>query len=82
MVKNIFLKESAMAEYFFEGICNGRITYTEKGEEGFGYDPVFIPDGASKTFAEMGMDEKNIYSHRKKATEKLVTFLKDYYDKN
>ncbi len=69
-------------EYFFEGVCNGGITYTEKGEEGFGYDPVFIPDGASKTFAEMGMDEKNIYSHRKKATEKLVTFLKDYYDKN
>ncbi|RYD71924.1 MAG: non-canonical purine NTP pyrophosphatase, partial [Sphingobacteriales bacterium] len=48
----------------------------ERGTNGFGYDPVFIPDGASATFAEMTMDEKNIYSHRKKATQKFIDFLK------
>ncbi|MFT3981864.1 MAG: RdgB/HAM1 family non-canonical purine NTP pyrophosphatase [Ferruginibacter sp.] len=69
-------------EYFFEGICNGRITEEEKGEGGFGYDPVFIPDGAGKTFAEMTMDEKNVYSHRKKATQKFVQFLKEHYGKS
>lgn len=66
-------------EYFFEGICNGRIIEEEKGDSGFGYDPVFVPDGAGKTFAEMDMNEKNQYSHRKKATEKLVVFLIEYY---
>ena len=66
-------------EYFFEGICNGRIIEEEKGDSGFGYDPVFVPDGAGKTFAEMDMDEKNQYSHRKKAVEKLVAFIKKYY---
>lgn len=62
-------------EYQFEGICTGHIIEEEKGENGFGYDPVFVPDGADKTFAEMNMDEKNLYSHRKKATEKFVQFL-------
>ena len=42
---------------------------------GFGYDPVFVPDGSSKTFAEMTLQEKNLYSHRRKAVEKLVAFL-------
>jgi XTP/dITP diphosphohydrolase len=62
-------------EYFFEGICNGHITTTRGGSNGFGYDPVFIPEGITKTFAEMDMTEKNKYSHRKKAMEKLVSFL-------
>ena len=62
-------------EYFFEGICNGMITENEAGENGFGYDPVFIPEGAAKTFAQMSLEEKNRFSHRKKATEKLVAFL-------
>jgi XTP/dITP diphosphohydrolase len=62
-------------EYLFEGICSGRITETRHGSNGFGYDPVFVPDGNTKTFAEMNMAEKNIYSHRKKAIEKLVNFL-------
>jgi XTP/dITP diphosphohydrolase len=62
-------------EKLFEGICNGRIISTASGNQGFGYDPVFIPDGSDKTFAEMSMEEKNKFSHRKKATEKLVAFL-------
>lgn len=62
-------------EYSFEGICNGRIIEDQKGNQGFGYDPVFIPDGATKTFAQMSMDEKNVYSHRRKATDKLIAFL-------
>lgn len=62
-------------EYFFEGICNGRIISERRGTNGFGYDPIFIPDGSDKTFAEMDMAEKNKFSHRKKAMEKLVNFL-------
>jgi XTP/dITP diphosphohydrolase len=62
-------------EYFFEGICNGKIISERKGNNGFGYDPVFIPDGADKTFAEMDMNWKNKFSHRKKAMEKLINFL-------
>jgi XTP/dITP diphosphohydrolase len=62
-------------EHLFEGICRGRILEERKGSGGFGYDPVFIPDGSDKTFAEMTMEEKNSYSHRKKAVDKLVAFL-------
>ena len=62
-------------EYYFEGICSGRITTEPQGSGGFGYDSVFIPDGATKTFAQMTLDEKNQYSHRRKATGNLVTFL-------
>ena len=61
----------------FEGIAEGQITRTKSGDFGLGYDPVFIPDGADKTFAEMSMEEKNLYSHRKKAIDKLVAFLND-----
>jgi len=62
-------------EYLFEGICKGRITEIQQGAEGFGYDPIFIPDGAEKTFASMTLAEKNQYSHRKKATTQLIDFL-------
>ena len=62
-------------EYLFEGVCEGRIIESPLGSKGFGYDPVFIPTGADKTFAEMEMDEKNRYSHRKKAADQLVLFL-------
>lgn len=62
-------------EYFFEGICEGTIIDEPKGKEGFGYDPVFVPDGSGKTFAEMNMAEKNEFSHRRKAAAKLVDFL-------
>ncbi len=59
----------------FEGICNGKIIAQRKGSNGFGYDPIFIPDGSDKTFAEMELREKDRVSHRAKATEKLVAFL-------
>lgn len=62
-------------EYQFEGTCEGRIAYVSKGTNGFGYDAVFIPDGADRTFGEMTMAEKKIYSHRRKATDHLVSFL-------
>ena len=62
-------------QYLFEGICEGRIIHEQKGGKGFGYDPIFIPEGSDRTFAEMEMDEKNVYSHRRKATDKLVEFL-------
>ncbi len=62
-------------ESLFEGICEGIIGYEPKGTGGFGYDSVFIPKGESRTFAEMNMAEKNVYSHRKKATVKLLAFL-------
>lgn len=63
----------------FEGIANGKIIPVRKGGKGFGYDPVFIPEGSDKTFAEMSMDEKNQYSHRNKATMKLIGFLKSLH---
>ncbi len=62
-------------EYQFEGICKGQIIEQQKGASGFGYDPVFIPDGAEITFAEMSPEEKNQFSHRKKAVAKLIHFL-------
>ena len=59
----------------FEGIVNGEITRQRRGGEGFGYDPIFQPDGYDKTFAELGMDIKNHISHRARATQKLAEFL-------
>ncbi len=63
-------------EFLFEGITKGKIIRERKGENGFGYDSVFIPEGNNKTFAEMKLSEKNIFSHRRKATDKLIEFLK------
>lgn len=62
-------------EILFEGICPGTVIKEKKGVEGFGYDPVFVPDGSEKTFAEMTMEEKSLFSHRKKAMEKLISYL-------
>lgn len=64
------------AEYFFEGRCEGRILSSPAGEAGFGYDPIFVPDGSSKSFAEMDAEEKNLFSHRRKAGDLLIRFLK------
>ena len=61
--------------FYFEGICKGQILTAMQGENGFGYDPIFVPDGASKSFANMTMAEKNQFSHRKKAVAQLFEFL-------
>ena len=61
--------------HLFEGICKGNIIEERRGASGFGYDPIFVPEGSDKTFAEMTLEEKNIFSHRKKAFEKLMNFL-------
>jgi XTP/dITP diphosphohydrolase len=68
-------------EWLFEGICEGTITREPAGTGGFGYDPVFIPTGGDRTFAQMTMAEKNELSHRKKAADKLVLFLQEQVQK-
>ena len=62
-------------EYLFEGTVTGKIIKQTRGKQGFGYDPVFVADGKSVTFAEMDLKEKNMISHRAKAFEKLRNFL-------
>lgn len=62
-------------EYLFEGIVNGTIIAEKTGSEGFGYDPIFVPENYTETFAEMGNDLKNKISHRAEATKKLTNFL-------
>ncbi len=64
-------------EYLFEGIVDGQILEERQGDEGFGYDPVFLPDGYEKSFAQLSMTEKNAISHRGRAVEKLLAFLKE-----
>lgn len=66
-------------EFLFEGSIEGKITKSRSGSGGFGYDPIFQPDEYSISFAEMSADEKNRISHRAKATEKLISFLKERY---
>lgn len=61
--------------HLFEGNVEGRITEEPRGEQGFGYDPIFIPNGSDKTFAEMTLEEKNRFSHRARAIVKLIDFL-------
>jgi len=68
-------------EYLFEGIVPGEIIYDKRGTEGFGYDPIFLPDGKNRTFAEMELSEKNTVSHRARAFEKLREFLYEYENK-
>lgn len=89
LLKNLADKENRKARFrtvicwvsekethYFEGIVEGEIIKERKGTKGFGYDPVFVPTGYSKTFAEMTMEEKNALSHRSRAVSKLVKFLK------
>lgn len=63
----------------FEGTCQGRITETPKGTSGFGYDPIFIPEGSEKTFGQCTLEEKSIYDHRTKAFNKLRSYLEEKY---
>jgi len=63
-------------QHQFEGIVDGTIIDEKRGSNGFGYDPIFIPEDESKTFAEMNLNEKNKFSHRARAFEKMIAFLK------
>ncbi|RKE03211.1 non-canonical purine NTP diphosphatase [Marinifilum flexuosum] len=74
-VISLFLNDK---EYQFEGIVDGNILESERGKDGFGYDPIFEPKGYKVSFAEMEMSEKNKISHRGLAVQKLVQFLLDY----
>jgi XTP/dITP diphosphohydrolase len=65
-------------EYQFEGVCKGTISTSIHGSKGFGYDPIFIPTGATRSFAEMDMAEKNQHSHRAKAFKAFAAFLQSY----
>ncbi len=69
-------------EHLFEGIVNGKIAKNRSGNKGFGYDPVFIPEGADRSFAEMSLAEKNLVSHRARAIRKLSDFLESKSDNN
>ncbi len=67
---------------FFEGVCRGEITEKRQGEGGFGYDPIFLPEGQQKTFAEMTLSEKNEISHRGRAVKMLIKYLTSVRDKH
>lgn len=73
--RTVFWLVTPTGQWGFEGIVNGRMLTERRGQGGFGYDPIFLPDGASRTLAEMSMEEKNKISHRGIATRKLVDFL-------
>ena len=63
----------------FEGKVDGIIRRDKKGNQGFGYDPIFEPEGLGKTFAEMNIEEKSNYSHRKRAVDKMVLYLSTHF---
>jgi len=63
--------------YYFEGVCEGDIIHEKRGYGGFGYDPIFMPNGYAQTFAQLPPDIKNQISHRAKAVKKMTDFLKD-----
>jgi XTP/dITP diphosphohydrolase len=67
--------ESEKKETLFEGIVEGAIAFEKKGSEGFGYDPIFVPEGYTQSFAQLGVDIKNTISHRARAVEKLAAYL-------
>lgn len=72
----IAYKEPESPPMIFIGECHGKISNQELGEHGFGYDPIFIPDGETRTFAQMDVKEKNCFSHRGKSLEKLMDYFK------
>lgn len=75
--KTVLALISKTKQHFFEGVVEGVITWEKRGTGGFGYDPLFVPDGYTKTFAELPLAVKNQLSHRAKALRQLVRFLKN-----
>ena len=73
--KSVFSLNMIGKTFFFEGKIDGKIIFKKKGQNGFGYDSIFIPNGYSKTFAELNLVEKNKISHRSVALKKLIFFL-------
>jgi len=69
------LEDPADNEVCFEGRCEGRIAHSARGSSGFGYDPIFIPEGYDQTFAELGLEVKGKISHRARAMEQVIAFL-------
>lgn len=74
--KTVIALNLGQDQFLFEGIVNGRIILEKKGNHGFGYDPIFEPETCGRTFAEMTLSEKNKYSHRSRAFQKMIGFLK------
>ncbi len=77
MVSRVAYCEPGHEPLVFEGKIEGTISNEIRGKQGFGFDPIFIPNGADKTFAEMSVEEKNKYNHRSKAFSKLAEYLRD-----
>lgn len=74
--KSVVALEFGGRIYLFTGIVRGTIAYEERGSHGFGFDPIFIPEGEIRTFAEMSTEEKNRYSHRARAVRAMIEFLR------
>ena len=75
MFRTVIALREKGKEHLFDGVVEGVIARQNSGTQGFGYDPVFIPEGNSKTFAELGEDIKNTISHRARAVQKLAEYL-------
>lgn len=75
--KTIICFYDGLNAHYLSGICEGIISNEKRGSQNFGYDPIFIPDGYDKTFAELDLQEKNLISHRGKALDNLLLFLKE-----
>jgi XTP/dITP diphosphohydrolase len=72
--------ETGEIKFVSEGVCDGKITVNPRGRNGFGYDPVFIPDGFDETFGELSGEVKQKISHRGRAMEKIIQYLRRFYD--
>jgi XTP/dITP diphosphohydrolase len=75
--KTVIALNLGSEKHLFTGIARGEITLEKTGNQGFGYDPIFKPEGFEATFAQLSLEEKGAISHRGKATEQLITFLKN-----